>query len=269
MSNVIRSPEHSSRATGLTFIGFLLFASITVAPAQVRALEYSGPNGPQSWGGLCNIGRSQTPIDIVSSEAVVDRSLSVLKVDYSSRTRATITNSAVNLELEVDGEMPFGKLYLDDTYNLIGFHFHAPSEHEINGQSYDLELHLVHQIDSSNSTDLAVIGLLYNQGHDDSSTDLFLQQVFDALPSVLVPNTTRYMDTNLDFCPLYPMLAGSYARYAGSLTTPPCSENVIWTVMLNENLRVSPRQFEAYKSVFEAPNSRPLQNLSGRTVTFF
>lgn len=67
----------------------------------LTALEYSGPNGPQSWGGLCNIGRSQTPIDIVSSEAVVDRSLSVLKVDYSSRTRATITNSAVNLELEV------------------------------------------------------------------------------------------------------------------------------------------------------------------------
>ncbi|KAG6543722.1 hypothetical protein Mapa_014906 [Marchantia paleacea] len=270
MSNVIRSPDHTSRAAGLSFIGFLLFTSITVAPAQVQAqLEYSGPNGPQTWGGLCNVGKSQTPIDIVSSETVIDRSLCALMVDYSCRTRARITNSAAYLALEVDSEIPFGMLYLDDTYNLTGFHFHSPSEHQINGQSYDLELHLVHQLVSPNSTHLAVIGLLYNQGHDDSSTDHFLQQVFDALPSVQVPNTTRYMDTILDFSPLVPMLDGSYARYSGSLTTPPCTENVIWTVMLNENLKMSPRQFEAYKNIFEVPNSRPLQHLSGRALTLF
>ncbi|BBN19303.1 hypothetical protein MPTK1_8g09490 [Marchantia polymorpha subsp. ruderalis] len=176
--------------------------------------------------------------------------------------------------------------------------------------SYDLELHLVHKTVTQNGPQLAVIGLLYNEGPDDSSTDHFLQQVFDALPYIKKADSSVHTFKSVDFSSLLPVLDGPYARYTGSLTTPPCTENVTWTVMLNQlrhercllhlsqrsatldwnlikislhdrhcdadlalhcdvqNLKMSPRQFQAYKAVLKKPNNRPLQDLAGRTVMY-
>ncbi|BBN19300.1 hypothetical protein MPTK1_8g09460 [Marchantia polymorpha subsp. ruderalis] len=264
---------YNSMAANLILVIPLLLSTTQVVLGSAdheEQLHYDGPEGPQTWGGLCNTGKSQSPIDIVRSEAAAHQfpGLCKVHVDYNSDTQATVTHSGSHLQLTVEGDAPFGKLYLRDIYNLSGFHFHSPSEHEIDSISYDLELHLVHKTITQNGPQLAVIGLLYNEGPDDSSTDNFLQQVFDALPYIKKPDSSVHTLKPVDFSSLLPVLDGPYARYSGSLTTPPCTENVTWTVILNQNLKMSPRQFQAYKAVLKDPNNRPLQDLAGRTVVF-
>ncbi|KAG6546131.1 hypothetical protein Mapa_012165 [Marchantia paleacea] len=247
------STDYISMAANLIFVVSLLLSTTKVVLGSAdheEQLHYDGPKGPQTWRGHCNIGKSQSPIDIVRHEAAVHQfpGLCKLHVEYNSETQATITHSGSHLLLKVEGDAPFGKLYLHDTYNLTGFHFHSPSEHKINSLSYDLELHLVHKTITQNGPQLAVIGLLYNQGPDNSSTNHFLQQVFDALPYIQKPDSSVHTFKSVDFSSLLPILDGPYARYSGSLTTPPCKENVTWTVLLNQNLKMSPGQFQAYKA---------------------
>lgn len=57
----------------------------------------------------------------------------------------------------------------------------------------------------------------------------------------------------------------AYYRFSGSLTTPPCSEDVRWLV-LKTPLTASREQLEAFVHNMHAPNNRPLQKVNGRPI---
>jgi carbonic anhydrase len=154
-----------------------------------------------------------------------------------------------------------------DVYKLVQFHFHAPSEHTINGVHYDAELHLVHTNDIGET---AVIGVLLSS----SAKGL---PIFDTIMANAALTSTE--ENEIDLSPeevnvfdLLPFSKGFY-RYAGSLTTPACSESVQWFLMKDPvlitpgalvNLHTVISKFPYYGGY--ANNNRPIANQNGRSV---
>jgi carbonic anhydrase len=143
----------------------------------------------------------------------------------------------------------------DDTFELAQYHFHAPSEHTIGGRHWPMEVHLVHK---SPSGKLAVIGVLLEEGLPNPA----LEPLWSDLPKV--EGAAHHFEKNVAApAALLPADRTAY-RYAGSLTTPPCSEDVRWFVM-RRPVAISAAQLAAFTAIVE-PNNRPVQPLAGRPV---
>ena len=138
------------------------------------------------------------------------------------------------------------------------YHFHAPSEHTIDGRHYPLEVHLVHKSADGN---LAVLGVLVEEGEHDALWEVILSALPDG------PDDPRHLENlDLDTDDIRPQ-PRTYYRYMGSLTTPPCSENVKWIVSA-EIRDISPEQMA--QIVAHLPNNnRPVQPRNGRAVTLY
>ena len=216
---------------------------------------YAAENGPDVWARLspeyrlCSIGIHQSPIDIVNPTPV---ELPALVFNYQPVT-LNIHNTGHTIQvtypkgswIEVDGTK----------YHLLQFHFHAPSEHTVKGQSSDIEMHLVHE---SEEGALAVIGVLIESGRDNSE---FIP-IWHHLPST--PGESEHSeDIIFNAVNLLPSRKHTY-RYDGSLTTPPCSEGVKWFV-LTTPIEMSESQIAAFKSIMSG-NNRPVQPLNGREL---
>ena len=136
---------------------------------------------------------------------------------------------------------------------MVQFHYHAPSEHHIDGQAFAAEIHVVHK---NAEGKLAVIGILLQQGTENAAFDPFVNN----LPAEKTDAKDAGSKVNAaDFLPA----EQTTFRYSGSLTTPPCSEGVSWLVMTSP-VEVSAAQLEKLLTVFEG-NNRPLQALNERT----
>jgi carbonic anhydrase len=226
--------------------------------------EYSGEQGPEHWADLapefspCGEGVKQSPIDLTGAAevagAALERRLGDTFLTLEQRAQAMdlvdnghtiqITND-VPMALDLDGEH----------YELVQYHFHAPSEHTIEGEHAPLEVHFVHK---SAVGELAVIGLLVVEGAHDPLWD----PVIAALPAA--PGETRHIESlELDMADLQP-LPKRYYRYRGSLTTPPCSEGVEW-VVIAEPSQMSSQQITAFVSHLH-DNNRPVQSLGDREL---
>lgn len=141
-----------------------------------------------------------------------------------------------------------------DAYQLLQFHFHTPSEHNARGGSFPMEVHLVHK---NAAGQLAVVGVFMKEGeHND-----FIQNIWNSMPA---HEGTVDVDTAINAETLLPR-EHEFFRYAGSLTTPPCSEGVKWSVM-NHPIEISAAQIAQFRGVF-ALNARPVQPLNGRPIS--
>lgn len=225
----------------------------TAAPAPVH-WTYEGGEGPEHWGGLspeyaaCSSGQAQSPIDI-SSPASQD--LTNLVFHYQP-SKINILNNGHTVQVNYD---PGSYIELDSVrYDLAQFHFHAPSEHSINGQLFDAEVHLVHK---SADGKLAVVGILIKIGADNPAFTSTMQN----LPSTKTPVQT--LSAEVDAYGMLPVGQETF-RYSGSLTTPPCTEGVAWNVMV-EPIEMSEVQLNTFRQIFEG-NNRPIQPLNGRTL---
>ncbi|KAK4485470.1 hypothetical protein RD792_008111, partial [Penstemon davidsonii] len=224
------------------------------------------PNGPQNWSNLnsswilCGTGQSQSPINLL-----VDRA-AVLPVSRGSFTRnyrpalATIRNRGHDIQVKWTGNA--GGIVINGTeYKVDNCHWHIPSEHTVNGTRFAMELHIVH---TSFNGDIAVIGVLYNFG----LSDRFLARLDPYLRNVSHEEETEVGILNpweINF------ESSEYYRYNGSLTTPPCSENVTWTV-IKKVKTVSRAQVRALQNAIHdgsVGNARPIQALNGRTVFLY
>jgi carbonic anhydrase len=154
-----------------------------------------------------------------------------------------------------------------DTFELLQFHFHTPSEHSLGGLRHAAELHLVHK-STTNPNHLVVVALLF-QRHPDHKSQL-LDEVLTGyanLPNASNPgsNITWHLNlaSDLKLLRKEPYL---YA-YEGSLTTPPCSENVTWLV-LSKPLNALAQQLTALHTIMGS-NARPTQLSNNRKVKLF
>jgi carbonic anhydrase len=199
----------------------------------------------------------QSPIDIRSDNTYFSK-LPDLKFTLSSDTSLDIINngspdheSTIRANINV-GE---GALKLSGhTWDLAQFHFHAPSEHLLNGQASPMEMHLVF---SDSRDNLLVVGRWIKEGGYNSALD----PIFSNLPQTT--SDISHVD-HFNLNTLVPDNLNSF-RYSGSLTTPPFSEGVSW-VDLAQPLYMSESQIDAFKSLFPEGNTREVQPLNGRLI---
>jgi len=234
----------------------LLCAAMSAHAGDAHAphWEYRGAAGPQAWGALdasftgCKLGHEQSPIDIHGARK---GHLAPLALDYHA-TPADIVNNGHTVQVNLADA---GALTLDGVpYQLVQFHFHTPSEEKIDGKNYPLVAHLVHR-DAQGQ--LAVVAVLFKVGKENAA----LKPVFTQLPPK--EGDKRALDGGFDATTLLPDARGYYA-FAGSLTTPPCSEEVRWQV-LKTPVELSAAQLKSFRKLFPM-NARPVQPLNGRTV---
>lgn len=216
---------------------------------------YEGAQGPEHWGNLCpefapcKDGKCQAPIDITGT---VKAEPGNIVFDYRPTPLKVIDNGH---SIQVNyGEGSFfragGKVF-----KLLQFHFHSPSENTVNGKTFDMEMHLVHQ---SSQGELAVVGVFYNIGKQHPT----MQTIWDNIPAETGREKT-IPSIKVNAVDLLPA-NGSYFYFDGSLTTPPCTEGVRWYVLKNAP-DVSKAQVEKFLAVIGA-NARPVHPLYGRTV---
>lgn len=233
----------------------LLAAGTALGSGEGPHWGYEGEHGPEHWAGLdekfalCGSGKEQSPVDIVSAE---DKALPALEPRYAY-ARAEVVNNGHTIQVDVPagGRLEYG----GRTYQFKQFHFHAPSENRIKGESFPLEVHLVH---ADAEGHLAVVGALYSEGEAKAA----LRPIWEAMPKEggeqaeleLAVNPAQLLPTGRD-----------YYRFPGSLTTPPCSEGVQW-LLLKQPTQASKEQLEAFKALFEHGNARPPQPLNARVV---
>ena len=215
---------------------------------------YEGRGGPENWGKLgpenklCDTGTRQSPIDIREGIRV---DLTPIVFSYRPSHFRIIDNGHT-----IQASMSDNRItVLGKDYELLQLHFHRPSEERVNGRNFDMVAHLVHK---SFDGKLAVVAVLMERG----SENPFIQTLWNYLP----------LERNQDVFPpgvpvdLNQLLPAKreYFTYMGSLTTPPCSEGVLWLVMQNP-IQVSPEQIGIFSRLYPN-NARPVQPTNGRLI---
>jgi carbonic anhydrase len=216
--------------------------------------SYEGATGPQAWGRLkpeyarCASGTRQSPIDIRDGFKV---QLDPIEFDYRASPFRVLDNGHAIQVTPAPGSTID---VLGRRYALQQFHLHRPSETRIDGRSFEMELHLVHQDEAGR---LAVVAVLLEQGTPNSA----LQMALNHLP--LEKGEEQAARVPIDLKALLPQ-DRRYYSYMGSLTTPPCSEGVLWLV-LKQPMPMSAEQLALFARLYAA-NARPVQPGAGRMV---
>jgi carbonic anhydrase len=200
----------------------------------------------------------QSPIDLRASQITFVRRLPRLRFGYPRRVDVTLVNTGSPGEFAtVRADVPAGAAHIllgGVRWELEQFHWHTPSEHEIDGRDTPLETHFVHtRADDA----ILVIAVFIERGRANDA----IEPMFGDLPEQ--PNDTRNV-SDVALRALLPDKRASF-RYTGSLTTPPFTEPVRF-VVLADSISVSRRQIRAFRELFEEGNSREVQPLNGRKV---
>ena len=215
-------------------------------------------NGPTTWADdfpTCG-GAQQSPVDV--KEVTAGNSRAELVFDYDRSVDVTVFNNTHTVEAEVEEGAGSIQVMVDGettTYELQQFHFHTPSEHELSGYDKEAEMHLVHQAEDGSQ---AVVSVLFDQGSRQSA----LNRIWRDLPDVGDDRRIEVPRVRLEN--LIPRRADAY-HYVGSLTTPPCTENVDWFVLDTVDT-MSGSQLRDLRDIFsglEFPsgNARPIQRV--------
>jgi carbonic anhydrase len=193
----------------------------------------------------------QSPIDIVST-----KSKALGKFDFYYNAHS-LQMSHIGINVLVQGECDSKLVFSGETYTLQQYHFHHPAEHTIDGKEYSMEFHLVHM---NSAQELLVIGIMMEISAEDNP---YFELIFANFPQ---NEGDSFNDSTIMIHPadFLPEGTENFYHYMGSLTTPPCSENVRW-FLLAESITVSQKQIDAFTKVF-AKNNRPLQDLNEREI---
>ena len=213
---------------------------------------YSGATGPAHWGEVsptCKFGHAQSPIDITHS---VLKDLPALEFAYLPAALNLIDNGhTIQVNYASGSTLKIG----DKSYELLQFHFHHMSETAIDGKHSPLEAHLVHTDRDGN---LAVLAVLLQEGQSNPAVATTWANIPTEKEKAVSPQNVQ-----VDAAQLLPA-KHRYYTFPGSLTTPPCTENVTWYVMV-EPMTVSTAQIAKFAQLYPT-DERPVQPLYGRIV---
>jgi carbonic anhydrase len=231
-------------------------AVLVSAPPAVRSIKwgYDGEFGPLNWSKLnsdwakCGSGDRQSPIDLRDGVKV---DLEKISFEYSLSS-FSVVDDGHTVQVSV-GSGNYINIQ-NRAFELVQFHFHRPSEERINGKSFEMVIHLEHKDPEGR---LAVIAIMLERGKASS----LIQAVWNSLP--LEKNDVVSPSLELDLNDLLPERR-DYFTYMGSLTTPPCSEGVLWMVM-KQPMTASPAQIALFSRLYPF-NARPIQKSAGRMI---
>uniref|UniRef100_A0A453T3B8 Alpha-carbonic anhydrase domain-containing protein n=4 Tax=Triticinae TaxID=1648030 RepID=A0A453T3B8_AEGTS len=258
----------------LLFSASIILSAVPAARAQQETeheeeFSYSldAENGPAHWGEIkeewsaCGKGEIQSPIDLAGPRVTLVRRLGHLNHSYAP-ANASIVNRGHDIMVRFEGDA--GSVSIDGTaYHLRQLHWHAPTEHSVNGRRYDMELHMVHQ---SAQGKAAVIGVLYEIGARDA-----LLHKLEPYLEMIAKQRDRQEKVGVVDARGARGRASVYYRYVGSLTTPPCTQGVIWTIVKRVRT-VSKHQLELLREAVHdemEKNARPRQELNSRDISMF
>lgn len=238
-----------------TISGCLLCSSQKSFSAEGVHWAYAGAEGPDHWGEIdpaaqtCSLGKEQSPIDIVGSTR---SNLPPIELSWKPLAGEIVNNGHTQqVNVTSGGGMAVGA----EHYDLLQFHFHAPSEHRVDGRSFPMEVHFVHKNAASGA--LGVLGVFMVAGRANPAfTGIASAMPLKAGESVRAP-------AGLDLHALVPP-SRRYFAYEGSLTTPPCSETVDWRVCIDP-IEVDAADIARFTALY-AMNARPLQARHRRYV---
>ncbi len=216
--------------------------------------QYDGDQGPTHWGALatttasCEKGTHQSPINIRTAPHLQGHD--GLLIRYTAVPGHVVTSShTVEVDFQSGGTLEI----LGRSYALKEFHFHAPSEHQLNGRVYPMEAHLVHRDETGH---LVVLAVLMDLGTESTS----MSAVWERIPS---GKQEAVRDLLLNPQDLLPTDLHHYA-YDGSLTTPPCTEGVHW-IVLKSPIAITATHLDRFIALI-GYNARPVQPLNERGI---
>jgi carbonic anhydrase len=253
-----------------------LSGSLLVVPVVALALAscsrtetvhwgYGPDDGPERWGAmnaewaLCASGVEQSPIDLGNP---LDIDLPAAEVQTPSDQEVQVLNQMGVIDaldnghtIQINSRTGETLTVGADSYALVQFHFHAPSEHTVDGEHFPMELHFVHQAEDGA---LAVVGVLIQEGTENPG----FAPLWEQLPAPGSQATIRIPAGFKDY--IFPDARAAVYHYSGSLTTPPCSEGVQWFVIKTPT-RASREQINAFTEAYDH-NNRPVQPLNDRNI---
>jgi carbonic anhydrase len=252
--NIIRVPAKAPAGHGDTPSGHGSTTSKKKAANSHAHWDYKGEAGPAAWGGLkaefslCGNGKRQSPIDIRDGITV---DLEPVQFDYRA-TGFSVVDNGHTIQVNINGGNTIH--VAGRRWELVQFHFHRPSEERIDGRQFDMVAHLVHKDPEGK---LAVVAVLLDRG----SAQPLVQTVWNNLP--LEKGEAYAPRAVIDLNHLLPP-DRRYYTYMGSLTTPPCSEGVLWMVM-RQPVPLSQEQIDVFARLYPM-NARPVQQAAGRLI---
>jgi carbonic anhydrase len=235
----------------LLFILFVFAAAAFGDEECPPRYSYCGYSGPAQWPNLpiannqCG-GERQSPINMVPEKPTLGEAINVNYIAGHATIRNTGHDILVTPTDDAGGKITIGR----NVYQLLQLHFHVPSEHQLNGTGAPAEMHIVHRLVGGGADDYAVIGVMLSSG----TTYEALEPVFANLPEKVCD--TKFDPLWIEFDKLLPKKVSSYYTYAGSLTTPPCTQSVIWYV-LGEGRTISVSELRKLGALGE--NARAIQ----------
>ncbi len=220
--------------------------------------SYAGETDSKHWAEIekdseCD-GEFQSPINIVSIDAVIDKDLKPLDIHYAPNTKIKeVENNGHSIQYNFkEGDYIN---YKGDRFDLKQIHFHESSEHTINGIRYPLVIHMVH---TNAKGKYLVLAVMAKEGKASASFN-FLENYLP-LEKGEIKTIDTFFNLNLNL-----PKNKEYYNYIGSLTTPPCTEGVNWFIF-KEPITVSLEQIKTLRNLIPLNNFRNEQPLNGRKV---
>ena len=227
-----------------------------VANSDSHEWSYEGTTGPETWGKIkpewrsCHNGREQSPVEIAKGSKESRRMISLSYEENS----ATVVNNGELLQVILGRGSQ--AIINGKAYELSRLDFHSPSEHEISGVSYPMEIQFVHKDPKGR---MAILSAFVEKGPAHGE----LGKILSNLPTK--PGVSKNLKSPLQLAAILPRDATALSyQYRGSLTTPPCTEGIIWSV-LKAPLRMSESQIAEFRAQFAGSN-RPVQPLGKRHI---
>ncbi|CAF1130500.1 unnamed protein product [Adineta steineri] len=241
--------------------------------------DYWDYDDPSAWSkhfpsaaGLC-----QSPINIISNDTALESyPLLIFSPKYNSNELFTLTNNghqvAVTLAQHTYGQnendLWFTGGGLTGQFYFVNFHLHwgrndrHGSEHEIDGERFPAEAHFVFKNQQNGQLAVFAFHFIVADQWDEENTEW--EKYTDAASQLLNVNDT--MNCTFNLSQLMKANEREFFRYTGSLTTPPCTEGVIWTVFMDK-IPIAEQSLNQLRQNIMKKVYRPVQSINNRTIS--
>ena len=265
-------------ALGMLGVPAQSMSSVAEAPAAPWNHDPASATGPGNWGQIgypiCSQGSRQSPVDIATGTvATVGGPPLLLRYE---KFELEVENTGHVVEVPIPAEVHNTLRIGGDRYELSQFHFHAPSEHALDGVRADVEAHFVHV---NAQGDIAVVGVLFRVGpHPNEVLDRILSSAPEVAGEVAPAGEANPAELlagieGISLKSRGPVKVDGFYSYDGSLTTPACAEHVRWSVLVDGGQVSAAEVAHLHEVIAHFPgyeeypdNNRPLQPLNGRVV---